>query len=34
MMGETGAGKTTIANKISSTLNNLGYESVIFKMDD
>ena len=34
MVGETGAGKTTIANKLSRTLNNLGYESVFFKMDD
>jgi len=34
MIGETGAGKTTIANKLSRKLNNLGYESVFFKMDD
>jgi uridine kinase len=34
MVGETGGGKTTIANKLSRTLNNLGYESVFFKMDD
>ncbi|MFH1223474.1 MAG: glycosyltransferase [Pseudomonadota bacterium] len=34
MLGETGAGKTTIANKLSRTLNNLGYESVFFKMED
>ena len=34
MLGETGAGKTTIANKLSRTLNNLGYESVFLKMDD
>lgn len=34
MAGQTGAGKTTIANKLSRTLNNLGYESVFFKMED
>jgi sucrose-phosphate synthase len=34
MLGETGAGKTTIANKLSRTLNNLGYESVFLKMED
>jgi len=34
MAGQTGAGKSTIANKLSRTLNNLGYESVIFRMED
>ncbi len=34
MLGETGGGKTTIANKLSRTLNNLGYESVFLKMED
>jgi len=34
MAGQTGAGKSTIANKLSRTLNNLGYDSVIFRMED
>ncbi len=34
MSGPSGAGKTTIANKLSRTLNNLGYESIFFKMED
>lgn len=34
MAGQTGAGKSTIANKLSRTLNNLGYESIILRMED
>lgn len=34
MTGATGTGKTTIANKLSRTLNNQGYQSLVIRTED